>query len=149
MRAALLLGLIALTASAFAQPAPTFNWPARGRLSSCFGPRWERIHVGIDIAVAEGSPVLAARDGRVIFSGFVPGYGNLIVLEHEGGWYTAYGHNQRNLVEGPTGDGRSLVLAGQAIAIAGHTGNATGPHVHFEIRRNTDALDPLALLPRE
>lgn len=125
---------------------PTFAWPVDGEVSSCYGERWGRIHVGLDIAARDGQNVMAARDGRVVWSGWMPGYGNMLLVEHERGWYTVYGHNQRHLVEA-TGDGRALVRAGQPIALVGRTGNATGPHVHFEIRKGIDAVDPLLILP--
>jgi murein DD-endopeptidase MepM/ murein hydrolase activator NlpD len=114
-------------------------------VSSCFGPRDDRIHCGIDIAAAERTAIRAARAGRAVYSGFMPGYGNLLLIEHEDRWYTVYAHNQRHLVE-PTGDGRAMVAAGQVVALVGRTGNATGPHVHFEIRKSIDSIDPLALL---
>lgn len=125
---------------------PSFAWPVDGEISSCYGERWGRIHVGVDVAAMDGQPVRAALAGRVVYSGSLPGYGNLLLLEHAGGWYTVYGHNQRHLVEA-TGDGRALVEAGQTIALVGRTGNATGPHVHFEIRKGIDAVDPLTALP--
>ena len=133
-------------AVATAPVTPSFAWPVAGSVSSCYGERWGRIHVGVDVAAADGEPVCAARAGRVVWAGAMPGYGNMILLEHEDGWYTVYGHNQRHLVEA-TGDGRALVRAGQVIALVGRTGNATGPHVHFEVRKGIDAVDPLTVLP--
>ena len=117
--------------------------PAR-RISSGFGyrvhpisHRW-RFHTGIDIPARRGSPVKAALSGRVIAVGYERGYGNYVVLEHTGGYTTLYGHNEKNLVK--VGQ---WVEQGQAIALAGSTGHATGPHIHFELRRFGKYLNPL------
>ena len=89
-----------------------------------------------------GTPIKASSSGVVIYSGNgITGYGNLIILRHQGEWATVYAHNQVNLVE----EGMN-VEKGQVIAKVGQTGNATGPHLHFEVRRNNIALDPMLLL---
>jgi murein DD-endopeptidase MepM/ murein hydrolase activator NlpD len=116
-------------------------WPVSGPVTSPFGWRWGRMHEGIDIAVPTGTPVHAAQSGRVIFAGWMGGYGNLVVLDHGGGLATAYGHNSSIAA----GNGQS-VAQGQVIAYAGSTGNSTGPHVHFEVRVNGAAVDPLGYL---
>jgi murein DD-endopeptidase MepM/ murein hydrolase activator NlpD len=116
-------------------------WPVSGPVTSPFGWRWGRMHEGIDIAVPTGTPVHAAQSGRVIFAGWMGGYGNLVVIDHGGGLATAYGHNSSIAA----GNGQS-VAQGQVIAYAGSTGNSTGPHLHFEVRVNGAAVDPLGYL---
>lgn len=122
-------------------------WPVRGEVTSDFGwrvhpiLRTKRYHSGLDIAVAYGTPVAAAAGGTVILSGWVGGYGKTVVIDHGGGISTLYGHNSTLLVsEG------SVVRAGQTIAKAGSTGLSTGPHVHFEVRKEGEAVDPRAWL---
>jgi lipoprotein NlpD len=117
------------------------SWPAPGVLISGFGERERDHHEGIDLACPEGTPVRAAGDGIVLFSGERRGYGKLVLLAHEGDLVTVYAHNSENLVS--AGD---RVARGQPIARVGHTGNATGPHVHFEVRVGTRPRDPLGFL---
>lgn len=120
------------------------NWPASGRLSSRFGPRKKRMHDGIDIAAKEGSPVIAAASGVVVYADSkLTGYGNLIIIRHTSDMFTAYAHNQKNLVK--RGE---KVKVGQKIAYVGRTGRASGSHLHFEVRRGETAVDPLAYLPK-
>ncbi|MEP7335132.1 MAG: peptidoglycan DD-metalloendopeptidase family protein [Actinomycetota bacterium] len=116
-------------------------WPVSGPVTSGYGWRWGRMHEGIDIAVPTGTPVAAAASGRVIYAGWMGGYGNLVVIDHGGGLATAYGHNSSL----PVGNGSS-VSQGQTIAYAGSTGHSTGPHVHFEVRVNGSPVDPLGYL---
>jgi murein DD-endopeptidase MepM/ murein hydrolase activator NlpD len=116
-------------------------WPVSGPVTSGFGWRWGRMHEGIDIAVPTGTAVSAAASGRIIYAGWMGGYGNLVVIDHGGGLATAYGHNSSIVV----GNGGS-VSQGQTIAFAGSTGHSTGPHVHFEVRVNGAAVDPLGYL---
>jgi murein DD-endopeptidase MepM/ murein hydrolase activator NlpD len=116
-------------------------WPVSGPVTSGFGWRWGRMHEGIDIAVPTGTPVAAAASGRVIYAGWMGGYGNLVVIDHGGGIATAYGHNSSIAV----GNGSS-VSQGQTISYAGSTGHSTGPHVHFEVRVNGSPVDPLGYL---
>jgi murein DD-endopeptidase MepM/ murein hydrolase activator NlpD len=99
------------------------------------------MHEGIDIAVPSGTPVAAAASGTVITAGWLGGYGNLVVIDHGNGLATAYGHNSSVTV----GAGQS-VAQGQVIAYSGSTGHSTGPHVHFEVRVNGSAVDPLGYL---
>jgi murein DD-endopeptidase MepM/ murein hydrolase activator NlpD len=129
-------------------PAPTgaasaagYVWPVHGVLTSGFGWRWGRMHEGIDIAVSNGTPVVAAASGTVILAGWMGGYGNLVVVDHGGGVSTAYGHNTSVAV----GVGQH-VAQGQLIAYSGNTGHSTGPHVHFEVRINGSAVDPMGYL---
>jgi murein DD-endopeptidase MepM/ murein hydrolase activator NlpD len=130
--------------TAASKQAPSIGWPMNsGVLSSGYGERWGRPHKGIDIAADEGTPVYAAADGEVVFADASKGgYGNLVILKHTAGWMTIYGHNSRILVD--EGD---HVRQGAAIAEVGSTGRSTGPHLHFEIRIDSEAVDPLIHLP--
>lgn len=139
------------TTSAFALPDPwsvpradrQFKWPViAGVVSSPFGMRNGAMHDGVDISAPTGTPVHAADDGSVIFVGHLHGYGNVVILQHRGGYVTVYGHNRRNLVN----DGAS-VTCGQQIAEIGASGRASGPNLHFEVRYNNQAQNPLAYLP--
>ena len=121
-----------------------FLWPVKGKISSGFGMRKGHMHEGIDIYAPEGTPILAAAAGRVIYSdNKIQGYGNLIIIQHAQGYKTIYAHNKVNLV-----DVQEQVKAGEIIARVGRTGKATGSHLHFEIRLGTKALDPLGHLPK-
>jgi len=127
--------------------APRFAWPAEGSISSTFNVRstGTRLHLGIDVAAKRGTPIRAAYSGRVLYSdhAYLPSMGNMVLIEHSGGWITLYAHNDRNLVK--EGD---FVETGQAIAQVGMTGNATGPHLHFEVRKDADTpVNPLEYLP--
>jgi len=117
------------------------GWPVSGTVTSGFGARWGRVHEGIDIAVGEGTPVRAAAAGTVIYAGWMSGYGNLVVVDHGNGLSTAYAHNSSLAVS----VGQS-VAAGEVVSYSGNTGNSTGPHVHFEVRVNGSAVDPLGYL---
>jgi len=116
-------------------------WPAHGVLISGFGPRERDRHEGIDLACPEGTPIRAADDGVVLFSGEQRGYGNIVLIAHDNDLVTVYAHNSENLVS--RGD---RVERGSEIARVGRTGNATGPHVHFEVRVGTHPRDPLGFL---
>jgi len=118
-----------------------FIWPVHGVVTSVFGWRWGRMHEGIDIAVASGTPVVSAAAGTVIIAGWSGGSGNLVVVDHGNGIATAYGHNTNVTVF----VGQS-VSQGQLIAYSGSTGHSTGPHVHFEVRVNGAATDPFGYL---
>lgn len=122
-----------------------YIWPAKGVFTSGFGPRWGRMHRGIDIAAPIGTPIMAAASGEVVFSGWNSGgFGNLVKIRHGDGSVTYYAHNNRLLVR--RGE---YVEQGQQIAEMGSTGRSTGPHLHFEIRvGGTNAVNPVALLPR-
>jgi LysM repeat protein len=121
---------------------PTFQWPVVGQVSSTYGRRHRSWHRGIDIAVDAGTPIVASAAGVVIASGVEPRYGQMVKIEHDGGFMTVYAHNERNLVE----VGQE-VAAGQVIALVGRTGRATADHVHFEIRHDGRVYNPLYLLP--
>lgn len=103
----------------------------------------DKKHRGVDIAAPTGTPIRAAADGAVIYSGSdIPGYGNMVIVDHGRGWATCYAHNSSNLVKMD-----QHVGAGQTIAKVGETGQATGPHCHFEVRYKYEAVDPMPLLP--
>jgi murein DD-endopeptidase MepM/ murein hydrolase activator NlpD len=117
-----------------------FIWPVSGTVTSGYGYRWGRLHEGIDIAAPTGTTVHAAASGRVIVAGWMGGYGNLIVIDHGGGLATAYAHLSSIWVGGGS------VSQGQGIGAVGCTGSCTGSHLHFEVRVNGSAVDPLAYL---
>jgi murein DD-endopeptidase MepM/ murein hydrolase activator NlpD len=116
-------------------------WPVSGPIASPFGWRWGRMHEGIDIAVPTGTPIAASASGRVIYAGWMSGYGNLVIIDHGGGLATAYGHQSSVAVSvGQT------VAQGQTIGYSDCTGHCFGPHVHFEVRVNGQPVDPLRYL---
>ena len=121
--------------------AAGFIWPCDGVVVSGFGMRWGRMHEGIDIGCAYGTPNRAAASGTVIYSGWLGGYGNLVVVDHGNGLSTAYAHASSLLV----GVGQS-VSQGGTVSLVGSTGNSSGPHLHFEVRVNGQAVDPLLYL---
>ncbi|MFC2074778.1 M23 family metallopeptidase [Bdellovibrionota bacterium] len=117
----------------------TYIWPVKGgRVSSKFGRRWGRSHDGLDIAAKIGTPISAARAGRVIYTGKIKGYGNILVLNHGGGFRTVYAHNDKNLVRRG-----KYVRQGDVIALLGNSGRSSGPHLHFEIRQGSKPYNPL------
>jgi murein DD-endopeptidase MepM/ murein hydrolase activator NlpD len=121
--------------------AAGFIWPCDGVVTSGFGMRWGRMHEGIDIGCAYGAPNRAAAAGTVIYAGWMSGYGNLVVVDHGNGLSTAYAHASSLAVS----VGQS-VAQGQTVSYVGSTGHSTGPHLHFEVRVNGVAVDPLAYL---
>ncbi len=136
------------SADAYLPDSMSFNgyiWPTKGVFTSGYGWRWGRMHKGIDIAAPIGTPIVAAADGEVVFSGWNSGgYGNLVDIRHADGSLTRYAHNSRNLVKRG-----QKVRQGQLIAEMGSTGRSTGPHLHFEIRRpGKGAINPKAMLPK-
>lgn len=116
-----------------------FIWPvpAAKRISSFYGMRKGRHHDGIDIPARKGSHILAADSGKVIFEGKMRGYGNVIVVKHDGGYHTVYAHNKRHHVKKGQRVGQ-----GEVIAQVGNSGRSSGPHLHFEIRKNNKVRDP-------
>jgi len=119
-----------------------FHWPlASGRVTSVFGFRGAVHHDGIDIAAPRGTPVRCAAAGRVLFSDRLRGYGRLVIVDHGAGYATVYAHNTRNSVR--VG---AFVKAGHVIATVGESGQTSGPHLHFEIREDNVARDPMAYL---
>ncbi|MDP9232185.1 MAG: peptidoglycan DD-metalloendopeptidase family protein [Actinomycetota bacterium] len=121
--------------------AAGFIWPVNGPVTSGFGMRWGRMHEGIDIGVASGTPIHAAASGRVVYSGWMDGYGNLVAIDQGRGISTAYAHQSSIAV----GNGQT-VSQGQVIGYVGCTGHCFGPHLHFEVRINGSAVDPLGYL---
>lgn len=116
-----------------------FSAPLRdGFVSSSFGWRWGAFHEGVDVAVEHGTAILASEKGKVTFAGWNGGYGYLVAIEHEGGFVTRYAHCCA--IHARVGQ---QVQKGQEVAAVGATGRATGPHLHFEVRKNGEALDPL------
>ena len=119
-----------------------FIWPVNGSVTSRFGPRGSNFHDGVDIAAAEGSPIRAVERGEVIYSDQLRGYGKLIIIRHAGGFASVYSHNRKNLVQAG-----QKVTQGEVIAEVGSTGRVTSSHLHFEIRKENVAQDPLHYLP--
>ena len=118
-------------------------WPITGgTLSSRFGERGHRFHEGIDISAPIGTPVHAAEGGEVIYSDVLRGYGNVIIVRHAQGFATVYAHNQSNRVH----EGQH-VRRGEVIASVGDSGRTSGANLHFEVRYDNVARDPLYFLP--
>ncbi len=122
-----------------------FLWPVKGRVLAPFGAQQDGLrNDGINIAAAEGTPVRAAENGVVVYAGNeLPGFGNLLILRHAGGWMTAYGHNATLTVRAG-----ETVRRGQVVATVGHTGGVVRPQLHFEIRRKGGAVDPARYLAK-
>jgi len=138
--------LIIPKASADYYNTPNFIWPIRGRISSPFGARKtsggrQEFHSGIDISGSMGANIVAAQSGTVSFSGSMRGYGKVIILSHDNGYSTVYAHNSENLVKKG-----QYVKQGSVIAKLGRSGNATGPHLHFEIRYGNKPVNPSSYL---
>jgi lipoprotein NlpD len=121
---------------------PALRWPLHGVLYSRFGVRQGQRHDGIDIAAPEGTPVVAAAGGTVVYTGRQAGYGAIVILRHSNGLVTLYAHNSAVMVK--EGD---EVAAGAPIAKVGQSGRTTGPHLHFEVREGTRPRNPLFYLP--
>ncbi len=119
--------------------------PIKGFVSQRSGlmsPFVRNTHRGIDIVAKEGEPILAAAAGVVMFSGWTYEMGNLIIIYHGDGYFTHYGHNQRNLKLQ-----LGLVSRGEVIGMVGSTGISSGPHLHFEVWKNEKSVDPLIYFP--
>lgn len=133
----------------FPPPPPRWVWPARGTLTSGFGPRWRSFHNGIDIASRAWTPIVAARSGTVKEAGWCSGYGYCVKLRHDGGVETIYGH----LIDRPVVRRGDEVNAGELIGHMGSTydraggGYSTGVHLHFTVLVNGKAVNPLRYLP--
>lgn len=131
----------------YVQGTGAMGWPCSGPITSPFGYRTHPIfgttifHAGIDIGVDYGTPIHAADSGVVVYSGWISGYGNAVIIDHGGGISTLYGHNQSLAVS----EGQS-VSKGSVIAYAGSTGNSTGPHCHFEVDVNGSPVNPMEYL---
>jgi hypothetical protein len=135
------------TIAALRKPSATcplpLAWPLQGPIGSPFGPRGNRFHAGVDIVAAQGTPVTAAAPGRVVYAAFAAGgWGNLVVVLHSDGVRTLYAHLSK--IDAHRGD---TVATGTRLGLVGATGDATGPHLHFEVRLGGAAVDPLTALP--
>jgi len=115
----------------------TFLRPVNVAISSRYGYRWGRMHLGDDYATSVGTPIRASDGGTVVTAGWYYGYGLTVIIDHGGGVRTLYGHCSKLYVS--VGD---KVFQGQNIAAVGNTGNSTGPHCHFEIIINGNHVDP-------
>jgi murein DD-endopeptidase MepM/ murein hydrolase activator NlpD len=130
-------------------PPPRWVWPARGTITSTFGPRWGGFHNGLDVANAAWTPIYAARAGTVTEAGWCRGYGYCVKIAHDSGLATIYGH----LIDQPVVARGDAVAAGELIGSMGSTydraggGYSTGVHLHFTITLNGQAVDPLRFLP--
>jgi murein DD-endopeptidase MepM/ murein hydrolase activator NlpD len=120
-----------------------FQWPVSGMITSNFGWRHGRMHKGLDIWSSKKAKQVidASLSGKVIKAGYHGGYGNMVLVDHGGGWVTLYAHLSRILV----GTGQH-VETGQRLGYMGQTGNATGYHLHFEVHRNGEVINPLRVL---
>jgi murein DD-endopeptidase MepM/ murein hydrolase activator NlpD len=116
-------------------------WPVSGPVTSPFGYRWGRLHAGIDIGVAYGTPIHAAASGRVVLASWTGGYGNYTCIDHGGGLATCYGHQSAYATSAG-----AAVSQGQVIGYVGNTGHSFGAHLHFEVRINGNPVDPLGYL---
>jgi murein DD-endopeptidase MepM/ murein hydrolase activator NlpD len=116
----------------------SLHWPVRGLIYARFGMKGSEPHDGIDLAVPLGTPVHASDSGIVLFAGEQKGYGLLVVIEHEEGLLTLYAHNQSlNVKVGQT------IRADEVVSTVGSSGQTSGPHLHFEVRKNGKPVDPL------
>jgi murein DD-endopeptidase MepM/ murein hydrolase activator NlpD len=136
-----LAGFSSTDAAPIRQGSGEMIWPTNGAFTSPFGPRWGRLHAGIDIGAPEGTPIRAALSGKVVLLGWTGGYGNYTCIQHSGALSTCYGHQSRY--------GTSLganVSKGEVIGYVGNTGNSTGAHLHFETRVNGNPVNPMGYL---
>jgi len=134
--------LAAVQGSADTTPsAAGLIWPVSGPVTSPFGYRWGRLHAGIDIAAASGTPIHAAAAGTVVLAGWTGGYGNYTCIDHGGGLATCYAHQSSYAVSSG-----AQVSQGQVIGYVGNTGHSFGSHLHFEVRINGNPVDPLGYL---
>lgn len=123
--------------------ANLFSWPLLGVITSNYGPRKSGYHHGLDIAESTGTPIKAAKSGKVIFSGWRSVYGYAVIIDHGNDTQTLYGHASKLLVKKG-----QYVYKGQIIAKVGNTGRTTGPHLHFEVRVNGKTVNPKRYLER-
>jgi murein DD-endopeptidase MepM/ murein hydrolase activator NlpD len=122
---------------------PSFVWPVQGPIVSSFGPKGQGLNNdGINIGAPKGAPVVAAANGIVVYAGNeMKGFGNLVLIRHEGGWVTAYAHLDRMLV---TKD--AVVAQGDMIGTVGKSGNVPSPQLHFEVRYDSKPMDPSGVI---
>ena len=120
-----------------------FIWPTQGKILNKFGSQNQKVYKGIEIGVPKGTKVVAAASGKVIYSGnAIPGYGNLVIVEHSDSFFSVYGYNQKNLVKMD-----DFVGQGDEIALSGVPPNGQSARLHFEIRKGKSAVDPILYLP--
>jgi len=122
-------------------------WPVPSckKISSPFGKRWGKPHQGIDIPGREGSHILSAESGIVVYSGNdLGGYGNTVVVAHANGLFTVYAHAKKNFVQKG-----QIIHRGQVISQVGHTGRSTGDHLHFEVRKNSTPYNPILFVSQK
>lgn len=131
-----------ITQSKRAIKAQKIIWPCKGKITSKFGLRNGKPHKGVDIASPVGTPIKSVADGSVVYSKWQRGYGHVMIIKHKDGLMTVYAHNKENYFK--KGD---KVSQGDKIAVVGTSGNSTGPHLHFELRVEGRAKDPLDYLP--
>lgn len=123
-------------------PPSAVRWPLVARVTSEYGPRWGRMHEGIDIAGTLGDPIKSAESGRVDYAGWIRGYGNTIIVDHGGGMSTLYAHMHGFAVTA----GRTVSI-GQVVGYVGNSGFSQGPHLHFEVRIHGTPVNPRTYLP--
>ena len=123
-------------------PPNAVRWPVVDRVTSEYGPRWGRMHEGIDIGGALGASIHSAESGRVDFAGWIGGYGNTIIVDHGGGMTTLYGH-----MDGFAVSAGQTVSIGQVLGYVGNSGLSQGPHLHFEVRIGGAPVNPRKYLP--
>lgn len=134
--------LLLASSASWAEESVLVQWPLEGRLSSDYGPRGGRQHRGIDVSASTGTPVMPIANGRVVWAGARGNYGLLVELEHGEGWTSRYAH--LDVVEVAVGE---LVDVDHRLGRVGSTGNATGPHLHLEVRHEGVDVDPFEVLP--
>jgi murein DD-endopeptidase MepM/ murein hydrolase activator NlpD len=117
-----------------------FIWPVNGPITSGFGMRWGRMHEGIDISAPSGTPIRAAGSGGIVLAAYTGGYGNYTCISHGGGLSTCYAH------QSSFARTSGSISQGSILGYVGSTGSSTGPHLHFEVRVNGQAVDPLGYL---
>lgn len=123
-------------------PPGAVRWPLVDRVTSEYGPRWGRMHEGIDIAGSYGTSIYSAESGRVDFAGWIGGYGNTVIVDHGGGMSTLYAHMQDIAVW----TGQTLSI-GEVVGYVGNSGFSRGPHLHFEVRIDGAPVNPRTYLP--
>ncbi len=120
-----------------------FIWPVKGKVLNKFGTKGQNVYKGIEIDAPKGTAVVAAASGKVIYSGnAIPGYGNLVILEHSDSYFSVYGYNQKTLVKRDDHVGQ-----GERIALSGVPPNGQSARLHFEIRKGKSAVNPILYLP--
>ena len=132
------------TSTSTAKPAKgIFVWPLKGKVLNKFGKQGQNVYKGIEIGVSKGTSVVAAASGKVIYSGSaIPGYGNLVILEHSDSYFSVYGFNHKTLVKIEDHVGQ-----GEKIALSGLPPNGQSARLHFEIRKGKSAVNPILYLP--